>query len=811
VTTPNEYGVYPEGSCSAIENMLARAANQWVCARDTQLVMSYAFTGGAFYKLIGIAPGNFAAFRAFTTGTPNTVWEVFLNGVNTQEYTTGSPLTNNLFDYRWLTPFVTRNRLYANGKEGLIVFDEPTVPNSRMRPAGLPQLTCRGYATNSGAVVPAATTFTYAALLRRKNADGYAITAPPSVALRYSYGGSPSFLYEWPEFDDVSVGDSVELYRSAGISGADPVTDTGTSMRLVASYELTATDISNQYCEVFDRQPTAAPLYETDGIEIYTSPYQDGALGANLPPPVCKAAAQWGTYTFFGNITDDPVWTFDVPAGIINDFYDPAPIDPWVRANAVGVRFLTGTRTSGSPTITAVSAADIVGIKPGQIFSGTGFSGATVVSVGASTVTVSVNAGSSGSSQYQTEDQLEINGWVHAISTYLALIQNLANASRELAVYPSETVPMSPVQHNPGIAITLRPQRSGITKTITVRATNGQNYSPAIPEYNQTVKTITQTERPNLLRWSRSNQPEAVPSPNEAFVGGGQIIRLLPTTDCMWILCTDGAYRLSGAGGVWRTDLVDQTFVPVGPDACCVLNDVVYAYTSRGFASLSGTQVSLLTKGVIDAQFPVLSFRADSRIHLYANTAAEEILTVVEGATLGSTSTVYVYSTLYQQWSEYKPTDRRIMSFAMLQPANASDAPYPIFGTYDATIGAGQAYVRSWRPDAGTPLDGVLNMQPWYGGDPLTQKRFIDSTWIIGSHAAASIAQRVGPGALASGSATFKATQVDSRANMGIARAAAIGPSLVIGATLTHGNTTPIVLKGVSFRSIPLTTQQRSR
>lgn len=815
VTTPNEYGVYPEGSCSVIENLLARSANQWVCARDTELVTTFATTGSAFYKLIGVGPGSFVAFRAFTTGfTPNTVWDVVLNGLSTQQFAKNNPLSNNLFDYRWLTPVVARDRLYANGKEGVIVFDTPTVANSVMRPGGLPQLSYTGRTSGSGTVVPASTTFTYSALVRRKSADGYAVTSPPSAPFRYSSGGAPAFYFRWEGADDFLPGDVVELYRSAGIAGLNEVTDTGTSMRLVTSHEITATDISNGYVLIWDRQPTAGPLFETDGIEIYTSPYQDGSTGANLPPPSCKAMTQWGTYTFFGNITEDPIWTFDVPGGLVHDFYDPSALGAWERANAVGCRFFTGTRAIGSPTITAVSAADIVGLKPGQQFSGTGFAGSvTVLSVGATSVTVSANSSTAGTSAYQTQDILEVNGFVFPVGgSYMDILERLGQVYSGLAFYPSETLPLAQQQHTLGITITMRPKRSGVMKTITVRGTNGANYSPVIPEYNQTVKTITQTEKPNVLRWSRSNQPEAVPSPNEAYIGSRQIISLLATTDCLWILCTDGAYRLSGSAGVWRADLVDASFIPISPDACCVLNDVVYAYTSRGLAALSGVQTSLLTKGVIDAQFPVRSFNADARIHLYANTAAEEILAVFEGSTLGSLATTYVYSTLYQQWSEYQPSVRGLTAFAMYQPASANAAPYPIFGTYDATIGNGQPYVRSWRADSGPPLDPWLVLQPFYAGDPLTQKRWIDATWIADAHTNARLFQYVMPSSFSSGDGSFKSTPArDWRINLGIRRVAAIAPSIVLAARLYHFTLTPMTLKGVSMRVVQLTTQQRSR
>lgn len=806
VTTPNEYGVYPEGSCSQIENLLARSLNQWSAARDTQLVYSYPISTRVYYKLIGVGPGAFVGFVANTAGA---AWRVFLNGDFAQEFVLNGPLTNSLFDHRYLTPFVARNRLYANGKQGVAVFDAPTVSASRVRAAGLPQPTYSGYQTWTGPL-PNAVTFTYAALVRRRTADGYVITSPPSVPVRYSYGGSPRFTFRWGDIEDYQEGDVFELYRSAGISGGADVTDTGTSMRLVTSHEVNATDRASFFVDIFDRQPAESPLYETEGLEIYTSPYQDGSTGANLQPPSCKAAAQWGAYTFFGNVTDDPIWTLDVPAGLIDDPWDAAALDPWVRANAVGVRAVTGTRSSGSPTITGVSAADIVGIKPGQIFGGPGFTGGgiTVVSVGASTVTVSANASSSGTSAYQTDDWIELNGQRFVFSGYLELINSAGGAfAYGLAFYPSETVPIARIHHTWGTTISIRPKRSGVIQTLTVRGTNAANYSPVIPEYNQTAKTISQTEKPNVLRWSRMNQPEAVPSPNEAFVGSGSIIKLIPATDCLWILCTDGAYRLSGSAGVWRIDLIDRSFVPVGPDACCELNDIVYAITPRGLASLSGTQVTLISRGVIDAEIYPQTFSADNRLHLWANPSTEELVIVREASSFGQPAIIYVYSTLYQQWSTYHPTADQITAGGMLVPSNADLAPYLLFASYVSN----QAHIRSWRGDAGSLLSPSLTFQPFYAGDPLVLKRWIDTTWLIAANVNVGVTQRVHNNTY-SGFSYFTSTPAgDGRASIGIPRSAAIAPSIILRGEFGHLSSTPMVLKGLSIRHLQLTTQQRSR
>lgn len=811
VTTPNEYGVYPEGSCSEIENLLARAANQWIAARETQLVVAYPFTGSVFHKLIGVDVAHFVAFAR-----NGTLWRTFLDGVFAQEFVLKAPFTGtNLFDVRYLTPFVARNRLYANSLQGLAVADTPAVSGSTLRPAGLTQPTYyAGGGSGSGPVLPNNVTFSYAAVVRRVTPDGYALTSPPSVTVRHSDGGEPSFIYFWDFFtQDYQVGDVFELYRSAGISGDDLDTDSGSSMRLVASHTLTAADISINQVTLHDRQPTSAPLYETNGIEIYTSPYQDGVTGANLAPPVCKTAAQWGEYTFYGNITDDPEWLFDVPAGIVFDEFDPAALSPWVRANGIGRRSVTGSRTSGSPIITGVSAADLVGIKPGQVmesaFGATPES--TVVSVGATTITMSVNSNATaGPATFVISDTLEINGSNFRFYSYLHFVQQVGTTTSlgcQLAFFPSDTLPRSFAQHVSGTTILVKPKQPGLLPALTLRATNGQNYSPALPEINQTAKTITQTARPNVLRWSRPNQPESVPSPNEAYVGSGEIIKLVPATDCLWILCTDGAYRLSGSAGVWRRDLVDRSFVPVGPDAVCELNDIVYAVTPRGLAALSGTQVTLISKGVIDAEIYPQSFSADNKLRLYANTSTEELIVVREASSLGQPSLIYIYSTLYQQWSTYRPTADELTAGAMYVPSNPNLAPYPIFASYSLNV----ASVHSWRTDAGNALQARVTFQPFYAGDPLVQKRWIDATWIIAHSPNVYAFQRV-QNLTAAGEGSFKATPAgDGRLNLGIPRSAAIAPSLILGANLVHFSSVPVVLKGVSLRFLQLTTQQRSR
>jgi hypothetical protein len=265
---------------------------------------------------------------------------------------------------------------------------------------------------------------------------------------------------------------------------------------------------------------------------------------------------------------------------------------------------------------------------------------------------------------------------------------------------------------------------------------------------------------------------------------------------------------------VWRADLVDASFVPCAPDACCVLNDVVYAYTVRGFCSLTGVQTSLISRGVIDAQFPGRQFEEIRRIHLYANPSTEEIITIIQSTSLNNSSTVYVYSTLYKQWSFFDPVFDRYTAIGTFYPSASGGLPYILFGEYGSTGFA--PVVSTWRPDSGDLIEvPELRLQPFYAGDPTLTKQWIDATWVVAQDpdAVLSIQQEVNDG-VSSGAAFFgPLSAIDARATLGIVRAGAIAPMLELAAFIntTYVVQPPPTLKGVSVRYLPLTSQQRNR
>lgn len=836
VTTPNEYGVYPEGSCSALENWRCSALNQWTVIRDRYQIIQSGVTNDRIRRVAALSRGVFVTIQSNSAGT---TWSIYRNGDSANSFTVKFPLTlTSLFNAvaGYINPVVARSKLFINSLKGVVVLDNLAPANAgerNFRSAGLSQPTFYSQQPNTGDAIPDNTVVSYTVLVRRTSADGYSIVSAPMIPLRVlnANGGAREYTItvSWAldavgaTGGEYAVGDILELYRSAGLSSTNYDVDPGTSMRLVASRELTSADCSLRRAGLTDRQPMVSPLFETSGTEIYTSPYQDGSLGANLQPPICKTMAQWGDYTFYGNITDEPSWLMDVPAGVFDS--GASAVTAWVRKNGIGLRRLSGVSFSiGSPTITGVSAADLVGIVPGQVaWNGVGFPfGTKVLSVGATTITMASNAVANGTTTVMgIADVLEINGVEKPISRIVDVVTDDTLSGsflfNDMAYFPSETLPVggySSLDYAVGVTILFRPKRIGIYPTLSIRASNGGNYSPALPEISATAKVFSRTERPNFWQWSKQGQPEAVPTSNTARTGSGAIIRFIATTDCIWMLCTDGAYRISGDAGVWRADLVDPTFIPVCPDACCVLNDVVYAYTSRGFCSLAGVTTSLLTRGVLDAEFPGQPFTETALIHLCANPVTEEILVIFENAAQGGDSTTYLYSTLYKQWSTIAFSDNKLTAGASVASATAGFPNYIAFG---AQVSGGPPKTFSWE-DKGIAAQALrplptLSLQPFYAGDPLVLKRWIDATWIFNVVEATTVAQGVnGETNSKSQAQLFAPTPVDSRASIGITRRGAIGASLRITALVYASYAdVPPVLKGLSLRYRPLTTQQKYR
>lgn len=549
-----------------------------------------------------------------------------------------------------------RDRTLVNGKYGVLAWDfasPASTADRTARRAGLMPPIIQG--TFDTGALGTAVTLTYAchvtAILRRKYADGYELVSAPAPATYFStFTGGPAtsdvFVQLKFRVNYARIGDIVEIYRTRS-QLYTPIAsrlNTGADYYLSTSYTLTGSDLTA--VNITDRAPDA-----NLGEALYTNSGVKGADSAALPPPTCKTMAVFKGYAFFGNRVDPPRYAFRVPTlwGTMGTT-GSGGANAAIRRSSVGLRDVVGTSTTSSSVITAVPAADMIGLKVGQAMPSPagGFGGPSILitALGATTITLNVtsSAGAAGVT-FSFADVISINAQLTSIKSVTDLTA-FAFPTKDIFAYNLDRV------YGLAIGTTYLPETVPADKTVisllfesgvsgsslVIKSTNGANFVPPIPEMSDTAQTFTHTPVLNGLSWSELNQPENCPPLNTAFVGSGEIYALASTRDALWIFASDGLWRLSGTGGEagsgydWRIDPVDSTLIISGPQAFCVLRDTVYAYTNRGLVAIdSSGNIAEISNGRIGDFVPgptwsAPTWSASNAIWMIADEENDEVL-----------------------------------------------------------------------------------------------------------------------------------------------------------------------------------------
>ena len=827
ITLPNQYGVYGPGACKVCDNLLFRAPGEGVTARNLSNTSTVGSANASIQNLFCLDSGT--VFNAVQSSTNTWTCNFGTSSATLPSLVaapTGVTDTVNLFsNLGYINPLRMRDHFFVNTLVRGVIVSDVMAPVSgadrTFRQAGMQQPVLAFYnesSTNAGAI-PNQVAVGYAAVFKRVLTNGYEVVSVPSPIYRYVNGAGATrdigLTIRWNSNDDIVAGDYLELYRTDGISGATTYgTDPGTTLRLVTSKVLSSSEAGSLQATIWDRQPCESPNYTTTGRELYTNPGQEGSTGSYRQPLTPKVMAQYAGYAFYGNLTERPIWNLNVPTGLSSTLATGANT-AFFRANGIGRRHGTGTITLGSAVITGVSATEILGIVPGQRWSGptgTFLSTVTVNSVGATTITMSANALANDTTFYLSDVvEIGINGTATKMTIQDAadFVVNL-NQLKQFEVTVNQTIPITTTQYYMrGYTVSIEPIRPALAQSFTVRATNGANYSPAVPEITATAQTFSSTAKKNLLQWSLDNQPEHCPSKNTTNVGVGQLIQMVASRDALWIFCTDGLWRLSGAGGVWDIHLVDPTLILSAPDCAAVLRDVVYAYTNRGLVEISDAGISPITQDTLNDVLPGPSFYETTKYQVVADETNDEILLMVCGQNLGTTATLYCYATLFKKWSTvtFLVTTLNTMAF-MRQPFSTSAPGFPIMAASPQS-GLFPSYYL-WDSASGQPLTSTVLLQPFYGDDPWTSKQWPDCQWIFETADAGVTAQSCFNDTTPVGSGTIKTHATDARITFGVPRGKArrtnCAPGIIIASPAA-----PVTFKGCSIRYRAVTTQPETR
>lgn len=596
ITQPNTEGQYPPGAFKTAHNVFMRDPGIVEAMPESAQWVSGTFAGTNYLLRLLPRPksGIYESFFAFLdTGSSYEIRTVRSGGTTT--VTTTSEVSAISFSSGGtLRKLEHLGNYYFTTQQGVFVVDLENDETTALI-AGLPppssievtNLVASGVALTSGNEAA------WRCVFVRDNGRRL-ITGPPSNSILVGASGGDKdieFTVSWNDATTLQAGDKVELYRTTQqTAGTDP----GARFQLAVTAELTASDITAQSKVMYDRTTD-------DGLgkDLYTNDGQEGATAAKFRPAHATDVTFFRGHAFYIQPNEIPKIEVSIPVvwGVLSTAHE--------RTYGIGVRATTGNTSTGVATITGIG--DLTGVVPGMYVSNANFPDPSyVVSVDSGTqVTLDNNAtGTSTGSSVSFFDVMEINGDL-VVMSISALFADIPSTNPAIVLVNKNIIGPGATATNVAGAKLVITSTSYADAPVEVRATNGQNYSPELPEIDESVLAADDPTRGNVLRISEEEQPEAIPvgAGNELFVGAGDLYRAIATKTAVWVFASDGLFRVSGVYPDWVVDPIDASLVLADRDAVDLLHDVLFARTNRGLVSVSDLDgVRTLSQGVIGDQ-----------------------------------------------------------------------------------------------------------------------------------------------------------------------------------------------------------------
>ncbi len=174
--------------------------------------------------------------------------------------------------------------------------------------------------------------------------------------------------------------------------------------------------------------------------------------------------------------------------------------------------------------------------------------------------------------------------------------------------------------------------------------------------------------RPGRLWYSKPDEPEAVPPSNFIDIGNvnADILALVPLRNALLVWKEDGLFRITGNGPTfWNVDEIDLTMRLLAPQATCVLNNVCYAWTSRGVARATEVGTEIISNEIGDRLREIqrlLPLDETGSKRGFWMTAHERhglvILGTGDNPTDDVTTAWYVFHTSTQRWAPWPIVSR---------------------------------------------------------------------------------------------------------------------------------------------------------
>lgn len=321
-------------------------------------------------------------------------------------------------------------------------------------------------------------------------------------------------------------------------------------MNLVIEDFPTSTDFTNRYVTTEDVTPES---FRNSGTILYTNGISgEGILQANTRPPLCNDIELYKTYMFYSNTKTRHQLQLSILA--VDDF------------TTGSTEFYIGD-SSGYETYYAEAAETI------------------------------------GSQEFKVETGGSPSQNIDETARSLVRVINRNTSGRTYAQY------ISGANDVPGLILLERRDSSNTPFYLgTNDASAGNDISPKIPVVTPSTPFTSSVDSdnevsPNRIFYSKGGIPEAVPIVNYFDVGSKDkpILRIVALRDSLFILKTDGIYRLSGQiSDNFTVTLFDSSSPIIAPDSVAVLNNQVYALSNQGVITITESGVSVISRNIED-------------------------------------------------------------------------------------------------------------------------------------------------------------------------------------------------------------------
>jgi hypothetical protein len=176
-----------------------------------------------------------------------------------------------------------------------------------------------------------------------------------------------------------------------------------------------------------------------------------------------------------------------------------------------------------------------------------------------------------------------------------------------------------------------------------------------------TAISSNNNENINFIRWSKLQQPEAVPQKGTNFLRVGSankaIKRIIPLNDAMIILKEDGLFRLAGNNPTNFTIFTaDPTLLLKAPESACTLANQVFCYTNQGVVSISdGGTVQVRSRPIEFDLFTLGTYSGfeDNTIGISYESDRKYIMPTVLKSTDITSTQAYTFNYITNAWTTW--------------------------------------------------------------------------------------------------------------------------------------------------------------